>query len=243
LRSPRLTEIVFQSDGLTLRGIFHEPDAPRPPFVVGSHGLFSNAESPKLVRLAESLAQNGVAFFRFDHRGCGKSEGDFVKVTSLEGRVEDLLSAVRILGSRNGTGPFLGLFGSSMGGATALAAATRIPVPALVTVAAPVRSREIRPDPNSENAPSADALRKTDAHHFDLTGHLPRIRNILCFHGDADETVPFSNARDILEHAGTPKRLIRLEGGDHRMTDPAHQTVFIAEATRWFTGASGASGC
>ncbi len=97
------------------------------------------------MNLAQRLTEQGIAFFRFDHRGCGKSEGDFAEVTSLEGRAADSpLAAIKALVTRKGAGPFLGLFGSSMGGAACLYVASKLEVPAVVTVAAPVRSRQIR---------------------------------------------------------------------------------------------------
>ncbi|PIU50085.1 MAG: damage-inducible protein CinA [Desulfobacterales bacterium CG07_land_8_20_14_0_80_52_14] len=233
-------EIFFQSDGMQLRGVLHEPNRPAPPFIVGSHGLFSDAASPKQVRLGETLSEKGIAYFRFDHRGCGKSDGDFVKVTSLEGRASDILNAIEMLNARKDLGPFLGLFGSSMGGAASLWVASRRAVPALVTVAAPLRSREIKgSDPDSNPDSLTRALLKRNSLHFDLSHNLPRIRNILLFHGDADETVPFSNALEIREKAENPKRLIRFEAGDHRMSNPVHQAIFIQEATEWFVQTAG----
>ena len=231
----RCQEIAFASDGLRLRGILHVPEHRAAPFVVGSHGLFSDADSPKQIELARRLSEKGIAFFRFDHRGCGKSQGDFVEVTSLEGRGADILRAIATLCARKETGPFLGLFGSSMGGAASLYVAQRRPVPALVIVAAPVRSREIRGTTRETGPdPLAEALLKRSALYFDLSDGLHRIRNILIFHGDADETVPFSSALEIHEKARPPKRLIPFEGGDHRMSDPGHQALFMQEAAKWF---------
>ncbi len=42
----RQIEIRFSADGLDLRGIYHVPGKPSPPFVVGSHGLFSDGDVP-----------------------------------------------------------------------------------------------------------------------------------------------------------------------------------------------------
>ncbi|MCP4023634.1 MAG: damage-inducible protein CinA, partial [Desulfobacteraceae bacterium] len=70
------------------------PDIENPPFVVGSHGLEGSKESAKQKVLSRILPENGIAFFRFDHRGCGQSSGDFLKDTSLEKRATDFINAV-----------------------------------------------------------------------------------------------------------------------------------------------------
>ena len=106
--------INFKSDGFILHGLLHIPaDSVLPPVVIGSHGLFSTSESPKQVALAKECNDNGIAFFRFDHRGCGASEGDFKEVTSLKGRSDDILNALDIIRERHDIGEKTGLFGSS----------------------------------------------------------------------------------------------------------------------------------
>ena len=69
---------------------------------------------------------------------------------------------------------------------------------------------------------------------FDISGKLPGINNILIFHGDADQVVPFSNALEVYEKAGDTKKLIIQENGDHLMSNKAHQEEFIREAGLWF---------
>ncbi|MCK5350249.1 MAG: alpha/beta hydrolase, partial [Desulfobacula sp.] len=54
------------------------------------------------------------------------------------------------------------------------------------------------------------------------------------FHGDADEVVPVSNAKDIYKLANEPKRLIIHKNGDHQMTDKKDQAEFETEAIAWF---------
>ena len=69
------TDLSFSSDGFRLSGTLHLPGMPLPPIVVGSHGLLSSGSSPKQIELARQCSENGMAFFRFDHRGCGHSDG------------------------------------------------------------------------------------------------------------------------------------------------------------------------
>jgi alpha-beta hydrolase superfamily lysophospholipase len=228
-------KITFSSDGFRLKGILHMPAADNPPVVVGCHGLYSNKNSPKQVELARRCNLEGIAFFRFDHRGCGESEGDFPKVTSLKARRRDLKSALKWIQSKKETGDRIGLFGSSMGGATCLAVASTQPVHAIVTVAAPLRSQTIsrqaaQPDPGSPSLDWSDPSK----YAFDISAGLSGIHTILIFHGDADSVVPPKNAQELYETASPPKRLLIQENGDHPMSLPHHQKIFMQETVAWF---------
>lgn len=230
-----LKKINFSSDGFLLRGTLHLPESVKPPVVIGCHGLLSSSSSPKQVELARQCVAHGIAFFRFDHRGCGQSNGAFEKVTSLEARCNDLISAINTIKTRKDIGDKIGLFGSSMGGGVCISVASAYNVNSLVTSAAPVRSDSIilalekRNDANildpsfyKNNLPS------------DISVKLSSIKNILIFHGDSDDIVPPSNALEIYSKAGKPKKLIMQKGGDHRMSDKEHQKTFVQETVSWF---------
>ena len=229
-------DIQFAADGFILKATLHLPAADNPPVVIGCHGLLSDRRSPKQIALAEACNALGLAFFRFDHRGCGESAGRLEAVTSLESRASDLLHAIRLIESRPGMGEQIGLFGSSMGGAVCLRVASERPVAAVVTFAAPVRSLPLkrtgrRSDASLERSRMASVLR--DA--FELGGALGRVRNILVVHGEADELVPLSHAHEIFDRAGEPKRLLVQKGGDHLMSAATHQAEFIREASLWLS--------
>ncbi|MFZ0611685.1 MAG: alpha/beta hydrolase, partial [Desulfobacterales bacterium] len=108
----RCRPISFTSDGYRLNGTLQLPRASRPPVIFGSHGLLSSGESAKQRELARRCTAAGMGYFRFDHRGCGRSQGYFPEVTTLQGRVRDLVAAVRTIGLRADTGRGRGLFGS-----------------------------------------------------------------------------------------------------------------------------------
>ncbi len=232
--------LIFTTPGgrLRLRGALHHPGTKKPPVVVGCHGLFSDGNSPKQIALAEKLNGLGIAFFRFHHRGCGTSEGNFSDVTSLEGRTRDLAAAVGMLRERTDTGDAVGLFGSSMGGAVCLSAAPDLDVSAIVTVAAPVRimsdDAAMRAIQRSGDGAAVDPAFYRRRLTFDLSDRLSRLHHILVFHGEDDDIIPVANAYEILQNAGDPKRLILQKNGDHRISDPAHQEEFMAEAVCWF---------
>jgi len=230
--APREIECAFSSDGLRLKGTLHIPDQPMPNLIIGSHGLYSSGDSPKQVALARACRRMGVAYFRFDHRGCGRSEGRFEEVTSLAGRRRDLMDAAAFLRTEFPLGAGLGLFGSSFGGATCLAAAPLLSPNRIVTLAAPVDSRSILSA--AEESPPVEPLFLAPAFQFDLRGDLRSIADLLVIHGQDDAVIPAEHARVIYDGARDPKKLLTIPGGDHRLSHKAHQQRFMDATLAWF---------
>ncbi len=228
-------EISFKSDDYLLRGTLHRPPNELPHLVVGSHGLESNGDSPKQIELANKCNDMGIAYFRFDHRGCGKSEGIFSEVTSIKNRKTDLINAVNTIISRDDIGNKLALFGSSMGGATCIAAANDLKAEAYILVAAPVFGETLlKPPEELEENPglSIDFYKKLL--NFDLSKNLSYLKNVLIFHGDHDDIVPILNGETIFSNTCDPKKFIVQKQGDHRISDPEHQKEFLSESLKWY---------
>jgi len=226
--------VRFEIDGLALRGDLHLPAAPAPPLVIGAHGLLSDRSSPKQQALARACTDMGIAYFRFDHRGCGESEGSLASADLLDARCRDLLAALAAMRRRGGFGSGLGLFGSSLGGAVCLRIAAREAIDALVVYAAPVRSAPLRaaaarPGVDPELVRQAGLL----GADFDLAPELRRIHHVLVIHGDADAIVPVDHGREIHDAARPPRRLLLLPRGDHALSDPRHQELFLRESALW----------
>jgi len=226
--------ISFLSDGYKLNGVLHLPEAQSPPVVVGSHGLESNGDSPKQIELANRCNEMGIAYFRFDHRGCGTSEGIFAEVTSVENRKADLIHAVNTILSRSDIGNRLALFGSSMGGTTCIAAAAELKAEAYVLVAAPVFGQTLIKPPEELDKEGLSIAFYEKFLKFDISGNIPLINNVLIFHGDKDDIVPILNSETIYRDAQDPKKIIVQKNGDHRISDPVHQKEFITETTLWY---------
>jgi alpha-beta hydrolase superfamily lysophospholipase len=221
-------------DDLRLSAVLHLPPADDPPVVIGSHGLFSSGDSPKQIDLAERLNASGIAFLRLDHRGCGQSEGDFEVVTTLAGRVRDLKAAVRTLEQRQGERLRLGLFGSSFGGSTCLAAAGVLRPARVVTLAAPIDSLSLIAAARQQSSAPLPPPFEREAFQFDLSDRLAGLHNLLVIHGENDEVVPLDHGRRIYSAARDPKQLIINPGGDHRVTRPEHQRTFVDACQNWF---------
>ena len=89
-------EITFQSQGLTLRGVFHRSSLKKP---VGNvlliHGIINDKdEDGNFVNLAEMLSEKGYNVLRFDFRGHGDSDGKSEDVT-IAGELNDLENAIK----------------------------------------------------------------------------------------------------------------------------------------------------
>ncbi|MCJ8503043.1 alpha/beta hydrolase [Desulfatitalea alkaliphila] len=94
---PNSHTIHFKSDGHRLTGTLHLPDVDRPPVVIGCHGLLADRRSPKQIALANALGRLGIAYLRFDHRGCGDSQGHLAAEHLLDDRCRDLYHAMQTL--------------------------------------------------------------------------------------------------------------------------------------------------
>lgn len=233
-----IKEITFPSGDFQLKGTLHLPaNVASPPVVVGAHGLFSSAASPKQIALAERCVGLGIAYFRFDHRGCGESSGVFGDVTTLESRRKDVLGAIAAVREAGDVGNTLGLFGSSLGGSAVLSVALESGAGAIVTYAAPLSGTKIvqmlKREESEEIRPAIDP----EVLHFDVSAKFEGITNILILHGDSDRIVSPSEAHRIYQNARMPKRLILLKNGDHAMSLPENQEKFAREAASWFKSA------
>lgn len=224
--------ISFTAGKVRLAGVLHHPAGSPSAVVIGCHGLMADKGSPKQVALAHRCVAEGIAYFRFDHRGCGESSGDFETDTSLENRRSDLIAAVDTIQSLMLKPTPIGLFGSSFGGTVCLTSAGSVAPFAMVTLAAPVQSRALRLPEGSPPSLSAEMVEHRLS--FDIRHHLTAIDHILIVHGEKDETVPVSNAYMIHRLARHPKKLLILDSGDHRISDPIHQDLTMEQALQWF---------
>jgi uncharacterized protein len=227
-------KLYFFSDGYRIEGHLHLVSRKKPPVVIGSHGLFATQVSPKQLALAHACNLLGMAFFRFDHRGCGKSEGGQSEQISYEARCRDLFKACETMRKREDTGDAIAIFGSSLGGAAACEVSAMIQPKALVTFAAPVNSSCIFDTIKKHHLTITHPLSFFDNLSFDIKKHLSYIQNVLVIHGENDEVVPVSEAHKIYKYAGKPKKLLIQKNGDHQMSNKIHQDEFVQIVAKWF---------
>ncbi|MFH1400699.1 MAG: alpha/beta fold hydrolase [Nanoarchaeota archaeon] len=115
---------TFTSDGSRRHATINVPDEAIGGVIL-CHGFFANGGA--MTGLAQKLNTLGLATITFDFYAHGKSDGAFEDMT-VSRQVHDAEAATlalqEALGSKSGRIP-LGIFGSSLGGLTALACASR----------------------------------------------------------------------------------------------------------------------
>jgi putative redox protein len=229
-----------------LCGILHRPDAKPKAGAVLCHGMGSSKESEKLIMLGGILSQRGVLALRFDFTCSGESEGRFEELT-YSGEAEDIAAAYEIV-AKNGIEK-IGVVGSSMGGSAALLFAASHPVAALATIAAPVHpekfaerflTEEERREWRDKGFIIYNGLRLNstlleDVEQIDVAAAARKIAApALVLHGDRDPTVPVEEGRELYAALAGPKRLVIIEGAEHRLTG-AHLQKAVDETSEWLT--------
>ncbi|VUT25926.1 MAG: Alpha/beta hydrolase family protein [Candidatus Methanolliviera sp. GoM_asphalt] len=208
-----MRRVEFLSKDKKLVGVFHpmKGEEKESPCVITCHGLDSYKDSEKYIEIAKRFS-NDFSVFRFDFRGCGESEGD--KIRDLSNRIEDLRAAINLIKNQPSVDANIGLFGSSMGGYLSILIAAEEEIKAIVTWSAPYRLGYL----------------KSDARDVIQDIRCP----IMIIHGDKDELVPISHARELYDCADEPKELKIIDGADHRFMDLSLRDKAIDISLEWF---------
>jgi putative redox protein len=217
-----------------------EPDSGRQetgknPLVIVCHGFTGSKESRgQALAMGEELALLGYGTLLFDFAGSWESDGED-RDRTLSGQVDDLAAIVR-WARQKGFGPII-LSGRSFGGSTVLSYAARDQqIDAVCTWAAVTRlERLFLPLIGGSAAGPAEelvtikseegqlALKRRffqDLSKHDLVSCAAAIspRSLLIVHGSADQSVPVEDAEILYQAAGEPKKLVIIEGADHRFS-------------------------
>lgn len=229
--------------GNTLAARLELPDGPVRAFGVHAHCFTCSKDGLAAFHLGKALASAGIAMLRFDFTGIGDSHGDFA-ATTFSSRIADVVAAADWLRTQHGP-PQL-LVGHSLGGATTIAAAGRIPdARAIVTIGAPFdpatvirqfgdRVEDIRRDGEAEVRLAGRSFRIGRGLLDDLAAQhqAERIRELrrplLVLHSPLDDTVPIEEAGRIFQTALHPKSFVSLDRADHLLSRTAD--------ARWVAG-------
>jgi fermentation-respiration switch protein FrsA (DUF1100 family) len=205
---------------------------PPPPWpgIVILHGAGSCKENhADFARLA---AANGWAALAFDQRGHGASEGELGPEA-----VGDVVEMARLLGGASGVDAGrVALRGSSMGGFMAIHAAAIAPGLAGVIAVCPAGERHL----SSGLRRGELEMRVGDPLALelwlsasDLKDSVERLsgRPLLLMHAQGDDQIPSYWSEELFEHAGEPRKLLLVPGGDHRSLQ--HDAELQAVSLRW----------
>jgi len=210
--------------------------APGPWPVVAIYHRFSGRNTDELLRLALPLADSGVAAVLpeaalhgeraprdFDRRLAEDRDGLFTDVLDATvGEADDVLAWVA--GREELDAERVGVVGTSMGGAVALAVACGDHSPAAKVAVALMPAA---PGPGS-------SIRQEAAYSPEAGRGFPTA--LMIVHGTQDRTSPYPNARsfydDLVPHySAAPERLrfVDMPGEDHRVG-----AYWIEETLSWF---------
>ena len=142
--------------------------------------------------------------------------------------------------------------GSSMGGLLAIHAGRRqrrdvAAVVAICPAAEWMLAEDVRRVADGQPAAGGqrargDADRRPGAGRLARTSTTSATRSsgmgakpLLLIHARGDEVVPYAHSEELYERAAEPKRLLLLEGGDHRSAQ--HDAELQGESLRWLARA------
>lgn len=200
--------------------------------------------------LARALGGKNILALRFDYGdGIGESGGRCEDM-SVTGQIEDTLAAVDFLASRGCR--VIGLFGHSLGGLTALAAASRDSrVRALVTAAASggpgsndaftrmepswrARGHQIFPVWRRGEIRIPYAFYR-DFSRYDGVGLIRKLKiPVRIIHPERDEIVSMDTAIRLYRNASEPRDLQIIPGADHLFSTHAGMEPLLSLSVDWF---------
>jgi alpha-beta hydrolase superfamily lysophospholipase len=232
------------SESGTFEGIAYHLWLPRSrepvPAVIVFHGAGSQKENH--ADFARAALANGFAALTFDNRGHGETEGSLGA-----GVIADLQRLARFVAERPEVDARrVAVRGSSMGGLLAIhLAATSDAVSAVIAIC-PASERmmleTVRPVAAGKPAPPGTYLdsMRIDApplaawlEEYEVGDAVERLgeKPLLVIHAKGDEQVPYQHSEELYARAAEPKRLLLLEGGDHRSAQ--HDAEIQGESLRW----------
>lgn len=237
----------FVSNGLTLACHIASPSGPIEPgpAVILCHGypiasLDAERSAGTFPQLMDRVAHElGSVAMTFNFRGCGESEGDF----SLQGWVDDLRNAITHLQSVHQPSGGVILLGTNTGGSIAICVAADDPRVIAAGLLSPradfddwadhprrflEHAREIGAVHSRNFPPSVEEWTR-EFRRFRPVGSARRFapRPLLVMHGEEDDSVPVSDARQLVNAHGSAE-LSLFPGAGHRLRhDPRAIAVLL----------------
>ena len=236
---------------ITFRGALGEdlaarldtPDGTPRAYALFAHCFTCGKDLNAINRIARALNEDGIALFRFDFTGLGRSNGDFAN-TNFSSNVADLLAAADYMRDEL-EAPSI-MLGHSLGGAATLVAAGKVPeVKAVATIAAPFDSENVLKQFSDDLDRIEDEGEATvslagrpfhikrqfveDVRTQNVEEAISRLRKpLLVMHSPVDKTVSVTHARRIFDAAKHPKSYVSLDLADHLLMERPEDGIYVA---------------
>ncbi|MDQ2052157.1 alpha/beta hydrolase [Natronolimnohabitans sp. A-GB9] len=218
---------VSVADDESVVAVHHE--APSDDWIAFCHGFLSDKTGSYEHRCRRAV-ERGYNAVRFDFRGCGESDGQFVEQT-LSDKLADLQAVVDHFDP-----PSLALFGSSFGGKVAFHTAVRDERVEAVVTRAPVTYNdafdEYRSIVADEGECRFDTGDRIDQRFFDDFDAYPFADveaslsvPVAIFHGDTDDSVPVDFSFEAASNLETDVLLETFAGEGHRFSRDAEDRL------------------
>jgi esterase/lipase len=250
------SNVIFRNKGQKIVGVLHIPNKQNPPAIIMCHGFTGTKGNirDKFYKAAEKFCENGFAVLRFDFRGSGESEGEFVNVT-ISSEVSDLKAAIKFMKKQGYER--IGVVGSSLGGAVSVIGYDRS-VKAIVLWNPVTNLRQTFVDSGFIPKENVERLEKngfiifrddytgkefkigkefwTEFETLDLGKYLKRIKcPVLILHGDKDTVVPLNQSENAIKIIGSKIKELRIiNGAEHGFHDSISEKQVIDLTLNWF---------
>lgn len=248
--------VVFKNEGQKIVGILHSPDKQNPPIIIMCHGFTGTKGNihDKFYKSAKKLCESGFAVLRFDFRGSGESEGEFVNVT-VSSEANDLKAAIEFM-QKQGYEK-IGVVGSSLGGAISVIGYDER-VKAMVLWNPVTNLSQTFIDSNFIPKENVQRLEKDgfiifrdnytgkefkigkkfwrEIETVDVKNYLKKVEcPILILHGNKDTVVPLKQSEDAMKIIkSNVKELEVISGAEHGFYEPLYEKEVINFTLGWF---------
>jgi alpha/beta superfamily hydrolase len=219
-------------------------------YAIFAHCFTCNKSYKIINSVSRVLTERGIAVFRFDFTGLGESKGDFSR-TDFRTNVMDMLLAAEYL--RHNYAPPKLLIGHSLGGATAIAAASEIAgIKGIVTIASPPSLTHLKDSLENfmQIDPTSGGRQATiGGEHYTLSQKLldslkpdvleNKVKELnlpyLIVQGTKDYSVTTKEAETLFKLANQPKSFVTINNGGHLMPDRTSSEYVAKIIASWFS--------
>lgn len=212
--------------GEEVSAVHHSADSDK--WIFFCHGYGSDKEGSYEER-AKRAVEEGYNAVRFDFRGNGESDGEFID-QSLSSRIQDLKACIDFFEPEK-----IFLFGMSFGGKVVSHATEEMDIEALI-LKSPVtynsimdKFRKVVEEKGSYTHFGDKTIDERFFEDFD-TYSFEEVTSgldlpVAVFHGGADTTVHFENSAEAVKAFETEALLYKLEGEEHSMSDEGEKKL------------------